>query len=493
MPASFVTTAHYKVPCTTERKGAIVVVDPYSTGAAVSLEFANRGYAVIALWTADAGDLRHHTPDFVPASLYTAEVVQDGETASELADKLREAVPGDFIAEVVCGGETGVKITDAVSEIMGLRTNGTAGGMENRRDKSVQQEAARASGVRACREACGKTWASVSSFCDQESMPVVVKPVAGAGSEGVKLCHTAEEARAHFDTLMTAQLRAGEVGAAVLVQEFLQGCEYVVDHVSRGGVHKATMLWKYDKRAANGSAFVYYNMVPVPCDSEQARSLIAYTRAVLDAIRFTNGATHTELIMTADGPCLVEVNCRCHGGNGAWLPLASALTGGITQVSALVDAFTNEAAFERMPDAPAAFRAGGCNPMFVSHRTGHVISRPGYERIKAMRSCVSLDESVGVGAELGRTVDLFTACGQAVLAHEDPQVVADDLAAIRAMERDGSMFYLVADVVVADDAPISTPKTSKARRRERCSTEGLSELSESSLNSLNQRIAAAAA
>jgi len=88
---------------------------------------------------------------------------------------------------------------------------------------------------------------------------------------------------------------------------------------------------------------------------------------------------------------------------------------------------------------------------------------------------------------------LFTACGQAVLAHEDPQVVAEDLAAIRAMERDGSMFNLVDDMAIADDAPISTQKTSKARRRERCSTEGLSELSESSLNSLNQRVAAAAA
>ena len=45
--------------------------------------------------------------------------------------------------------------------------------------------------------------------------------------------------------------------SAVLCQEFLKGKEYVVDHVSRDGVHKTAMIYVYDKRPANGSAFVY--------------------------------------------------------------------------------------------------------------------------------------------------------------------------------------------------------------------------------------------
>ena len=31
--------------------------------------------------------------------------------------------------------------------------------------------------------------------------------------------------------------------------------------------------------------------------------------------------------MTETGPCLVEVNSRCHGAAGSWMPLARALTG----------------------------------------------------------------------------------------------------------------------------------------------------------------------
>ena len=41
---------------------------------------------------------------------------------------------------------------------------------------------------------------------------------------------------------------------SVLCQEFLRGKEYVVDHVSRDGVHKVVMVWVYDKRPCNGSA-----------------------------------------------------------------------------------------------------------------------------------------------------------------------------------------------------------------------------------------------
>ena len=81
----------------------------------------------------------------------------------------------------------------------------------------------------------------VEDFLKTESMPVVVKPVESAGSDGVKLCHTAEEAKEHFSTLMTAQRKVGSQGAAVLCQEFLQGKEYVVDFVTRGKASLGTV------------------------------------------------------------------------------------------------------------------------------------------------------------------------------------------------------------------------------------------------------------
>lgn len=94
---------------------------------------------------------------------------------------------------------------------------------------------------------------------------------------------------------------------AVLCQEFLRGKEYVVDHVSRDGVHKAVMIWVYDKRPMHGSAFVYFGCVPVDSESAEAKILIPYVRGVLDAMEITNGPTHCEVMMTPEGQVVVLI------------------------------------------------------------------------------------------------------------------------------------------------------------------------------------------
>merc|ERR1712050_253200 len=162
-------------------------------------------------------------------------------------------------------------------------------------------------------------------------------------------CTTKEEAQAHFHLLMESQRKVGAQGAAVLCQEFLKGKEYVIDHVSRDGVHKTTMVWVYDKRKANGGDFVYYGMIPVSTESKEAQELIPYVRNVLDALGIKNGPSHGEVMMTQRGPCLVKMNCRAHGGDGAWNPLAMELTGGFTQVNCSIDAFMDQAAFDKIP------------------------------------------------------------------------------------------------------------------------------------------------
>ena len=90
------------------------------------------------------------------------------------------------------------------------------------------------------------------------------------------------------------------------------GEEYVVDTVSRDGVHKCVALWKYDKRAANGvqGAVVYFGMQLLAADSDPAlRQMIGYVEGVLDAIGIRNGAMHTEIKLEARGPVLRASMC----------------------------------------------------------------------------------------------------------------------------------------------------------------------------------------
>ena len=54
------------------------------------------------------------------------------------------------------------------------------------------------------------------------------------------------------------------------------------------------MVYVYDRRAANGAGFVCFGFRCVAAESPVAQELIRYTRGCLDALRITDGATHTE-------------------------------------------------------------------------------------------------------------------------------------------------------------------------------------------------------
>jgi biotin carboxylase len=369
---------------------------------------------------------------------YSAEVFEQG-PITETACAVQKAAGKSRLVACICGGESGVTLCDFLAEELGLPGNGSE--IPHRRDKKVQQELAGKAGLRSVRQAGGTQWSAVSGFIESEQMPVVVKPVESAGSDGVKLCNTPADAEAHFHLLVNAQRKVGNHGAAVLCQEFLRGEEYVVDHVSSNGEHKTVAIWVYDKRPANESSFVYYGMYPVASDSPEAKVLVPYVRSVLDALKIKYGPTHGEVMMTESGPCLVEMNCRAHGGDGAFVPLAKALTGGYSQVDATLDAFLEPETFCNLPDLPPApFRAAGQEVDLVSYAEGTVSSTPGYERIRQLRSFVSLETGCEVGSKVERTVDLFTSVGSVVLIHSDAEVLQKDVDTIRRMELDSAIF-----------------------------------------------------
>ena len=194
-------------------------------------------------------------------------------------------------------------------------------------------------------------------------------------------------------------------------------------------------------RQANGSAFVYFGMKPVDINSPEAKVLIPYVRGVLDAMGIKHGPSHGEVMMTEEGPCLVEMNCRAHGGDGNWRPLCRGLTGGYSQVEATADAFLDPKQFAKLPDRPPSpFKASGQEVILVSYSRGKVKSTPGYDVIKALPSFLCLETSIKSGVEVDYTIDLLTGIGSVILMHPDQQVLQRDVDFIRYMEQINGVF-----------------------------------------------------
>jgi len=422
----------------------IVIVDPLSTGAAISERACERGLKVIRLWSHECPDeLRSHVPLSFKPDTYAAtlsHVVVSGHgpldeaCLAQTSDALR-ALTSEDIAAIVCGCDTGVTLTNALSEHMNLRGNpcGDRADLHRvRSNKYYQSEAVRAAGHRAVKQALASSEDMFREFITQlapSPFQVFLKPVESAGSDDCKLCTSMEDAVAHFRYVLGKEKNAlGRKNEAVLVQEYLVGTEYIVDFVSRDGCHKCVAVWEYDKREANGGSAVYFGEIPLGGDHPLVKQLADYTKHVLDACGVSNGSTHSEVIVSPDGDlCLVECNCRTNGGDGLWVPVAEALYG-FSQVGAMLDAFLDAPAFDALPSIPAPLKQAGVVGHIVSYQQGILKSAPGIEDFRALPSYRSTALCFEVGDMLPKTVDFMTDAGVFLLVHSDPKVLENDYA-----------------------------------------------------------------
>jgi hypothetical protein len=145
---------------------------------------------------------------------------------------------------------------------------------------------------------------------------------------------------------------------------------------------------------------------------------------------------------------LVEMNCRVHGGDGIWLPLCSALTGGYNQVDVSFMAYLDPEAFDDIPDKPCSpYKVHGQCVDLVSFGSGTVRSTPGYELIRTLPSFVSLETHIVPGTKVVPTIDMATDIGAVVLMHHDQHVVEADLSVIRNLQSQDRMFEYEGDEV----------------------------------------------
>jgi len=388
----------------------------------------------------------------------------DQDFATDECVKQLKALPFPIIA-VIPGAETGVELADRLSSRMGLRTNGEDGSLA-RRNKYLMGEKVRSAGVRAVMQHMCTNESDLTDFLAKlheikGSYRCVVKPVQSAGTDDVFLCSTKEEAYAAFKRIFGKRNGLGLINEGALAQEFLQGKEYVIDKVSRDGVHKVVCIWEYDKRSVNDSHFVYFGMRLKPSNTPKSQEMIAYADKVLDALGIMNGPSHMEVIYQEDGPCLVEVGSRCHGGEGSWVPVARECVG-YTVVDITLDAYLSGKKFADLEKDNFPLVKAGREVDMVSRMGGVIRAIPGDKVIRALPSFRSINWEVKPGDYVSKTIDCFTRPGSVQLVHETEEQAEIDLEAIHNLEAIGLFDYsiicptapIIGAVVIVD--PFST-------------------------------------
>ncbi|MCW5253648.1 ATP-grasp domain-containing protein [Streptomyces sp. SHP 1-2] len=404
---------------------AAVIVDPFSSGARYAPEFASLGVPAVAV-----GSLPEvpavYADSWEPAR-YQRVFSFDGDL-ERLVAAVRPLAPRCVLA----GAESGVELADRLTERLLPDQANTPALAAARRDKGAMARALRAAGVPVIPQICTDDATAVRDWIAREGLhgrDLVVKPPRSGSTDGVTRVRAGADWRVPFDAQLGRINQWHNLNDRMVVQEYARGTEYVVDTFSHRGRHTVADVCRYGKTDNGGQMAVYERLTWTAPDDPAVPVLARYAEAVLDAVGLRNGAAHIEIMLTADGPRLIEINSRPHGGGH---PLFNLTATGDSQVRRAARWFVREEA------PPRGYRLlRHMSVVFLIARVSGTVSGTGV--LDGIRELPSHHHSaVGLrdGDRVEATRDLLgtLALGFAVLAHPDPAVVERDVAAVRAME-----------------------------------------------------------
>lgn len=152
--------------------------------------------------------------------------------------------------------------------------------------------------------------------------PAVLKPVDGTASHFVRRVDRASELAAAYeqasqrlvDSWPALHRRNGAAPPAFLLEEYVSGPEYSLDLVVRGG--QLHPIATFDKFIVDEDGFMECAFATpfLRGDEHLEAELWSYVESCIRAVGVDDTLAHVEVIVTDDGPRLVEINAGRPGG-----------------------------------------------------------------------------------------------------------------------------------------------------------------------------------
>jgi biotin carboxylase len=217
------------------------------------------------------------------------------------------------------------------------------------RDKRQMRAAFEAAGVASPVSVAATTLSEAEAAAARTGYPLVLKPVALAGSIGVVLVRNPGElGEAYRKCRASGRAEYGAVSDAILVEEYVDGPEVSVESLVRAGEVQTVALTR--KRLVPPPWFEESGHVVVGGMVENSIGRLA--EQAQRALGIEWGATHTEIRLGARGPRVIEVAARPAGDV---IPLLVRLTTGVDlTVAAAAVAMRLPVPAARKSVAPAA-------------------------------------------------------------------------------------------------------------------------------------------
>ncbi|MER8874666.1 lyase family protein [Mesorhizobium sp. M0814] len=148
----------------------------------------------------------------------------------------------------------------------------------------------------------------------QTIFPVVLKPVSGSGSCGVRLCENTSEAVEAFKGAKGVLLDQVDLHSPeILIQQYVEGQEYSAEIIAyNGSLHCLGIIAKH--KGAPPCFVEIGHDFPAPLPEPSRDELASFAAGAVSALDLDFGPAHVEFVISESGPVIIEVNPRLAGG-----------------------------------------------------------------------------------------------------------------------------------------------------------------------------------
>jgi biotin carboxylase len=266
------------------------------------------------------------------------------------------------------------------------------------------------------------------AFASAHSFPLILKPANLAKSLLVTKNHDLEELVANYrhsvDLLETTYKKyAPNRAPKLLIEEFLEGSIHSVDAFvdSEGAPHVLNEIVDYQTGYDIGynDNFHYSRLLPSKLSESDQAALRHCAEVGVRALGMKNSPAHIEIIMTAEGPRIVEIGAR----NGGYRERMHGLANGIDIVASAIATSLGD-----QPDL-TALRHDPCAVLELFPKTpGAFNGISNQDKLESLPSLQYLSVKAKPGAHVGKAADGYKMCAVVILHNGDHEQFDRDLA-----------------------------------------------------------------
>ncbi len=267
---------------------------------------AELGHEVYGVGDSPKEALPEHMKRYLYAYLQVPRILDE----DDVMDRVSKWLAGRTVDRVLANWEPLVILAARLRERWGM-PGMSSDAVRGFRDKQIMKERVAAAGLRVPRSERVRTEAEVRAAAEKIGFPLILKPIAGAGSADTFRCGD----QAELEAAIKATRHVGEASC----EEYVEGEEFTFDCISVDGRPLYENIASYLPKPIEARSVEWISPVIITVrDMYQPRLMpgVQLGRNVLQALGMGDGFTHMEWFLTPKGEAVFgEIGCRPGGAH----------------------------------------------------------------------------------------------------------------------------------------------------------------------------------